>query len=204
MDRSDFARQIERLKATYGDKAYPAERVEVLWKTFSRVTDVAFGDAVTACIGNSQYAPMMKHLEEAVEEASARERSALRSRSRPMLTVVRTPNDHSRSAELANFCAKLIEGRVSNKLSKEYFEQAEGQLTSWVRGLAAERNETLPCKECDGSGYTRNVRESGNEELCRCDCVAGAQRPDFLDYGKGHRLRVMTKSEARKTAERFQ
>lgn len=204
MDKSDFLTQIQRLKATYGDKAYPPERVEVLWKTFSRVTDVAFGDAVTACIGNSQYAPMLKHLEEAVEEAVRRERAELRSRARPMLTVVRTPNDTARSAELATFCKKLIEGRISGKISKEYFQQAEGQLNSWVRGLAKERGESLPCKECDGSGYTYNTRESGNEELCRCDCTAGAQRPEYLDYGKGVRLRVMTKSEAKNTVGRFQ
>ena len=97
----------------------------------------------------------------------------------------------------------LMEGRALRRLTDEDFEQADRQVTAWIRTLRQERKEPAPCSQCFDSGYVSHTRASGASELCRCDCRLGAGMPEWIDYGKGVRLRVMTISEAKRTTERF-
>jgi hypothetical protein len=70
----DFQKQIARLTSTYGDKAYPPERVQILWAQLRHCQVDDMRAAVSAVIADSPRAPMAKDLAEAVEQAARRRR----------------------------------------------------------------------------------------------------------------------------------
>lgn len=70
MTRTEFATQIKRLAATYGDRYYPMERVESLYKRFRKSSIIALTEAVTQLIGDEIHPPPMKKIVEAVAAAT--------------------------------------------------------------------------------------------------------------------------------------
>ncbi len=205
MEKQEFITQVRRLVECYGEKAYPEARRDVFWKTFSRVPESVFADAVTQCIGERQYAPMLKELEASVDEAQARYREASRARAVPLTTMLQSAAEHAKSRDLAKFCVGVIDGLLQKKISPQELQEADKQITSWIRGLAKERGETSSaCNQCGGDGYVRLVREkTGSGEIARCDCAEGGRRSEFADFPSLKlRLYVPTATQAKKNTLR--
>lgn len=70
MTRGEFASQVKRLSATYGERFYPMERVESLYKRFHKSSILALTEAVTQLIGNEIHPPNMNKMVEAVAAAT--------------------------------------------------------------------------------------------------------------------------------------
>jgi hypothetical protein len=71
MSPIEFKRQIDRLTATYGPKAYPQERADILWNEFKSLGSSTFERVVTKLIAENSTAPMIQKFREAL--ATARE-----------------------------------------------------------------------------------------------------------------------------------
>lgn len=72
MDRTHFEKQLKRLASTYGQQAYPPERVRLFWESFQGVPDDVFTRAIDELIGNEAYAPMLPTVQRAVLDADGK------------------------------------------------------------------------------------------------------------------------------------
>ena len=59
MQREVFARQIDRLKSTYGDRAYPDERMKIIYNSLANYPDHYLERAVNDFIANMRQSPML-------------------------------------------------------------------------------------------------------------------------------------------------
>lgn len=66
MNEVEFGTQIDRLKAVYGDKSYPHDRVLMIWKKMKWRHPLALEGAIDHLIADNQYAPMLVKILEAV------------------------------------------------------------------------------------------------------------------------------------------
>lgn len=64
MNPTEFRAQIDRLTSTYGPKAYPMERTELLWNEFKSVNIWDFAEIVSRIIAENAMAPMLPKFRE--------------------------------------------------------------------------------------------------------------------------------------------
>lgn len=69
MTEFEYGAQIDRLKAVYGDKAYPDERVSMIWKKMKWRHPDVLEMAVDQLIADNQYAPLLNKILEAAVAA---------------------------------------------------------------------------------------------------------------------------------------
>lgn len=72
MSKDFFNGQISRLKGTYGDKAFPAERVAMYWERYQNLEALDFKRAIDSIIANNRYAPMGQDFDDALVEPMLR------------------------------------------------------------------------------------------------------------------------------------
>jgi len=75
MNLNEFERQMDRLKSVYGDKAYPDERAELIWKEMRYLPVHQFEEIVGEMIASSAQAPMMGKFREAKQDLGRRHAS---------------------------------------------------------------------------------------------------------------------------------
>ena len=68
MTEENFKKQIGRLRAEYGDKAYGEERVKVIWQWAKRLHAELFELTVSEALGNCAHAPLKAKLMETYTE----------------------------------------------------------------------------------------------------------------------------------------
>jgi hypothetical protein len=64
MTPAEFKTQIDRLTATYGPKAYPQERADLLWREFKGIGLPVFEKIVSRLIAEHSMAPMLPKFRE--------------------------------------------------------------------------------------------------------------------------------------------
>lgn len=64
MSPQEFKTEIDRLARTYGPKAYPQERADILWAEFKSVGAETFAKIVSRLIGENSVAPMLPKFRE--------------------------------------------------------------------------------------------------------------------------------------------
>ncbi len=69
MTELEFGTQMDRLKLVYGDKNYPHDRILMIWKRMKWRHPLALETAIDHLIADSQYAPMLTKIIEAVAAA---------------------------------------------------------------------------------------------------------------------------------------
>lgn len=69
MEKSQFIKEIECLRNTYGNKAYPDERVKVIWSTFKNYQYTDFHHGVRQLIGDSNRPPMLPDLKSTIRRS---------------------------------------------------------------------------------------------------------------------------------------
>lgn len=72
MKPEEFKREVDRLVKTYGPKAYPQERADLLWHEFRSVEAQVFTAAVSRLIGESAHAPLVPRIREVIAEMRER------------------------------------------------------------------------------------------------------------------------------------
>jgi len=61
---TEFLPKISILQKVYGEKAYPAERVSVMWNKFKCLTYQEWSAGIDRAIASNRWAPMMPQLED--------------------------------------------------------------------------------------------------------------------------------------------
>ncbi len=184
-----FAKQIERLRGTYGERAYPKERMSLFWLAFERVTDEVFSEAVDELIATNRSAPLLREIESAVSEAKVRDAERRRLSGAGYLETLRdaqakAPNQQTK--EFAKGCVDLVTRLTSRKISKEHFLQACDMLD-----LAAREMNRGFCGKCGGDGYVRALNTKQNEILHLCDCPTGMRHPNQIGpYSDGSAIEI--------------
>jgi hypothetical protein len=75
VNQSDFELSAIKLKNVFGDKAYPPEKLRLIWEQLKHYSSSEWQAAVHNLILNHRYAPQMKEIEEALEQSKARSSS---------------------------------------------------------------------------------------------------------------------------------
>lgn len=70
MTTGEFQRQITRLGAVYGDRAYPQPRVEQIWRKVHYRSDKVFSAAIDMLIADCAQPPLLTKILEAVNSAA--------------------------------------------------------------------------------------------------------------------------------------
>ena len=65
MNISEFKSQIDRLKSVYGERSYPEEREEIIWREMRYLLAFEFERIVSELIGTNATAPMLTKFREA-------------------------------------------------------------------------------------------------------------------------------------------
>ena len=73
MTQGEFQNQVARLKDVYGPKAYPDERVRLMWVEVSSLDGKWFEEAVSSLIASARYAPLAQEFSNYI--GAERERS---------------------------------------------------------------------------------------------------------------------------------
>lgn len=59
MTETEFRSQMNRLVAVYSEKAYPPERMQIIWREMKNAAVYEFENIVSELIGSCSYAPMI-------------------------------------------------------------------------------------------------------------------------------------------------
>lgn len=62
-----FEREMVRLRAAYGDKGYPDDRVKLIWNAVKKMPDVWMENTVNRFIGNMRNSPVLEDFNQRVE-----------------------------------------------------------------------------------------------------------------------------------------
>lgn len=117
MTKECFQEQMNRMIGTYGERAYPPERLKTIWLTFQRLPDGDFVDVVSHLIMNYRATPLMKEFHDAATEADTRRKEAMRTYGSGSVADILRANYVPASYEDPNARAR-IEGRL--KLVSDY------------------------------------------------------------------------------------
>lgn len=178
MDRGSFQGQMRRLVGTFGERNYPQERVEIIWKAFQHATDREFEDVVTECVANHRHAPVVQDLSDVYTEVRKRHAEAARLDSEKTvgtggaLGVLSYAGRAAENKEFTGACMKLIADWTSRKITFPQF--LEG--CKYLDDCAERIMERPACRKCSGYGVTFFVRD-GYSFAARCDCPAGDRQP---------------------------
>lgn len=130
MEYETFAGEIKRLQDVYGKNSYPQERQKVLWRTFQKLPDSVFVDAVEFLIVSHRSTPLVKEFHDAVNEGWERKKREEYeySRSRDMVSILKdayNPALYSDSnvRERIKGRIKLLTDYTSGKIKRPAFEQ---------------------------------------------------------------------------------
>jgi len=68
MEKWEFDAGCRRLKAVYGDKSFPDERLAIIWNRFTNLERDRWFEMIEALIGSQRYAPLLKEMETWLDE----------------------------------------------------------------------------------------------------------------------------------------
>ena len=135
-----FAKQIDRLKETYGERNYPAERSRLIFNAMKAIPDTVFEGFVTDFIGNQLRAPVLKCFNEKAQEyerhvAQDRLSSGFGMAGGGLLSQLRAMEKVSLAkSEFVRERLKLLEQFMKKKLSKEHLDQGLSLILQAVEG----------------------------------------------------------------------
>ena len=69
MTHDEFIEQVGRLRRAYGEKAYPMERVALIWEKFRHRHLTVFGEAISIAIASHLQPPLLDKLRDALKVA---------------------------------------------------------------------------------------------------------------------------------------
>jgi hypothetical protein len=154
-----FVRQMDRLKTTFTERAYPRERIEMIWMEVKNLNDSDFIILVDNLIADSRFAPTRKEFRIAISELRFEKHSEEKKKISAQLKSV-GPED---SAQGLKFVGKILAGKYTN-MQIETFSKAV-------------KSRQSACQFCDGSGYVFTKEKSGAYEniVFKCNCLFGKE-----------------------------
>jgi len=64
--QTEFTHQVDRLKSSFGEKNYPAERIKILWDELRHQDAAWMNKVVTRLIGESRFPPLLPEFRDAL------------------------------------------------------------------------------------------------------------------------------------------
>lgn len=137
MSPEQYAVQIDRLKDTYGDRAYPDERVRLIYKTLGYVHDWEFERVCNALIANKRAAPMLSDIVEELQDMQKRDRAYSAVGSGTILEIMKQAKEKSKNTrpDIVKACMELLNKRLDGKITMQQFEQG----CDWIDGVVKVR-----------------------------------------------------------------
>lgn len=168
MTRDNFRLQIQRLQKTWGERYYPAERVELYWRAFSADSDGDFISAVEWLIARSRQPPMLEDIEKAVEEARTRRKTEeQRGRDASFAAILREAekrNGGLANRELVRTCVDLVERKCRGKISPQHFDEGMALVDTMVGSLHAPTTEPARTAPAKAAGPDRRMHQAGERD----------------------------------------
>lgn len=179
MTNEFFITQVKRLKDVYGEKAYPDERVRLMWNAFKNCFDEVFKEACDDLITHRRTAPMLPEMLEAVDVCINRDKERrLQTQQvisgQDVLTQMKAASKISPNKDFSSMCIKLLDDYQKGKLTKKQFEEG----CDFLDETAKKITEIKVCNKCNQTGYVMRPNEYGYDFLHRCDCSVGQRMPE--------------------------
>lgn len=145
MEQNFFRDQMRRLVETYGERNYPTERVELIWKAFHMLPSSAFEAVVTECIANHRSAPMVNDLNKAANELRVREaQNRTQNSGNPFTLVLGEAAGKSANTEYSGFCMQIINKKLDGKMDNQQWDDATTYLQNWADSVDKSRKMPEP------------------------------------------------------------
>jgi len=166
MNLQEFQIQIDRLKQTFGEKAFPVERVKLIYAEGRDYPAVIFKQIVDKLIGECRFAPTLKEFRAAYSEF--REKLNTKQKTKHA-NEAKNFWDKSLPNEEVNMIMDAIKKRVSGDISDEKWKSFMGTLKHMRDNLDGPNQ--CPCR---GEGVVMAMsRQKGGLFAFRCFCKRG-------------------------------
>lgn len=177
MNDAAFRTQIDRLKEVYGEKAYPVERMKIMFNAVKAMPDYWMESSVNEFIGNHRQAPLLEAFLKKIDEHREKERydNAHENRSGvsgfgKLGTSLGEAALYSANQSFSKACTSLIRKKQEGKINYEDFLHHCDLLDEAAQELDRK------CPDCADEGYMRVRDDLGAPVLYRCHCSVGAER----------------------------
>lgn len=174
MTQEFFATQLKRLTDVYGDKAYPAERIKLIFAAIRNEPDHWLEKFVNHAIGNMKTAPMLKDFTDDAADSKRREANSRFNDTQGDGSIAaiigRAAAQTKANPEFVKACIKLLAEKDMGKITAAQFEEGCDLLDQ-----AAALSEGAECPRCANTGYV--VHE---HRLFRCSCDFGKVRAERI------------------------
>lgn len=147
--------------ATWGEKNYPAERLNLFWRTFKYVEDRVFEEAVNDLIATYRAPPMLEEMSKCVETAKLRESQRGQGQPASFLGILHgAAKENKRAdAEFVKGCLSILRRKLDGKLTAPQWDEACQFLESTADKISPESR--LPNREV--MKYDSRAKQSGDE-----------------------------------------
>jgi hypothetical protein len=175
MERQFFQLQMRRLSTTYGERLYPTERLELIWRAFQNFPDFEFEAAIAECIGNHRSAPMVDDLNSVLSQIK-RDRPGKRIHGDPIANEFnRLASSETRmDPDFIKMAQEILLKKREGKMNREQFSEACDYLDNWAHAEDS-KNGMKTCRDCFNTGYV-----SRDLYAFRCYCQFGDLRPEII------------------------
>jgi len=159
-----FVRQIDRLKQSFGERAYSKEKIELIWQEVKNLKDNDLTLLVDNLIADSRFAPTRKDFREGISnlrlERYYEEKKKISRESERM-------SDEIISGTF-KFIGKIMQGQYSAEQVKAFADSV--------------KSKQRACRFCDDSGYVFTKEKNGPYEniVFKCKCPIGKQNEDVF------------------------
>lgn len=168
MTQEAFKLQMDRLKGVYGERAYPEERLRLVFNAVKKMPDAWMENTANHFIGDLKQAPMLKDFVGEIEDSKRRDREYTTGGISNPVTVLKKVAVNARNREFTSACIKLLSDR--KKYNTEQWEEACGLLDEAAK-LFESKSE---CFSCSNSGYVIQEKD-GIRTVYRCRCQVGSR-----------------------------
>lgn len=177
MTEVEFNRQIERMKATFGERRFPNEFCRLIWERAAKLPAFWFEGCANQIIG-SMRPPTLADFVKDAEDWERREKSRNTETDSNVVSLLEKAARRGNS-DFGKTCAQLLRDKLAGKYTPEQWEEAMQYLEE-----TAEKLNPGTCARCNGSGYVTV------SDLHRCTCSRGRNLPTEITGPKGEKVYV--------------
>lgn len=163
MNNDDFQVQIKRLIETYGDKAFPSERIKLVWSEGHAYPIAAFKQICDKFIGEMRFAPTVKDFRLAYSDVREKQNANQKTK-------------HEREAKefwqntLPDDDVRMIMGTIKKRMTGTIKDNDWRQFMEVMKTMA-DKVDACPCQQTGVVKLTNN--KLGGIFRYKCNCERG-------------------------------
>jgi len=166
MTPAEFQVQVGRLSETFGKNAYGSERIALIWKEVSLLSNETFIRIVDRFVGELRQAPLLPDF----REAASKEREQLWGQKKQEERVTAKEFESAFSRDDTSMIASAIIKRITADLTDAEWESVLRMLDN-----LSKTGPRAKCTRCQDTGalFARRKGDVCGDHAFRCDCPAG-------------------------------